>query len=88
MKFSIVPVQDIKYIVIKQILFSFLLKFNTFLLMTMPLQVSPCSDTTFIIESFVYYYQILSQMPFSYYFALLCILDFSSPEFFLAHCFS
>ena len=49
MKFSKVPVQEIKYIVIKQV--SYLL--------------SPCSDPTLKTESFLYYYQIiLTQMNF------------------------
>ena len=76
MKFSIVPVQEIKYVVIKQASYlvyfsSFCFNINTFLLMTMPLKVSPCSKPTFITaESFVDYHQILMQMPFSYYFAV------------------
>ena len=74
MKFSIVAVQEVKYIVIKQVTYleyftTFCFNVNTFLLMPMPLQVSPCSDPTFIPESFEYYYQILTQMPFCYYFA-------------------
>ena len=76
MKFSIVPVQEIKYVVIKQLTYlvyftSLCFNINAFLLMTMPLQVSPCSKPTFITESFVYYRQIFTQMPFSYYFAFL-----------------
>ena len=47
MKFSKVPVQEIKYIVIKQVSYPF----------------SPCSDPTLKTESYEYYYQIiLTQM--------------------------
>ena len=70
MKFSIVPVQEIKYIVIKQVSYQVYFTSFCFNIITFPpLQDSPCSKPTFITESFVYYYQILTQMPFSYYFA-------------------